>query len=1113
MSFSRVDRVRELFAAALAIAPSERAALLTKACSSDLALRREVEELLALDASDPDSGGLTQGAGSEWLATDLAIDTEENESLPSRIGSFEILRELGRGGMGIVYEAQQEEPLRRVALKVIHPGLISRSLLRRFRQETRALAQLRHPGIAQIYEAGTSLGGEGAASRPYFVMELVEGPTLLNYATEAGLDTPARLELIARVCDALHHAHQKGVVHRDLKPENILVQSADPSTPDTHHTSVLSSAIQPKILDFGVSRFAEEHDSRSVHTQSGQIVGTVPYLSPEQAAGDSAVADIRSDVYSMGIVAFQLLSSTLPFDTAGRTVRAATRVILEESPRRLGSASADFRGDIETIVHKAMNRDPQLRYQSAADMAADIRRYLAQQPIAARPSSAAYALRKFAQRNRALAVVGSASLLLIVGALVIMSMLWESARRANEQAVWQRYRSAMSAASFALTKGEIGIARRQLESTAPRYRGWEYRHLLSRLDQSTSVATPRMSKPFMFVPGTSTEAGIVMVEPHKTRELVRLGDEHSPAAAVDPKLALWYTARASRATHTLKSVGPIIYTPDPESGGPVPHLIAEWPFGADEVLDNPVLSDDGQLLVMLSRRTSGSSLVLIDLSANRVRLISLDPDVFPFRAAVSGDGRRAAISTTFNQRRPPFAQVFDTRTGVSVSMVADLASEARTLLLNRDGSRLIAAFHGGPMGSWDIALDPARSLVRRPFNFDSIENLNFNADQTLLGGGNIDGVVRVFDAATLENTHSLIGHESEVHDVRFLPLPAGGLISAGRDGSVRRWNLSRRSELPMVLCGHTHLVHALAIGSAGHFVATGSWDKTVRLFSLDTGREFASMPTGTFVQALSLSPDDRTIVTREYNGDVRIFDVSTCSQTALIDDRPSSLDQQLFDQNSKRILFDFNPATRTATFFDISSRNWSALPSDQIATVRGSTVNNSASIIARSETRDRWFGTVLYDFRTGREILSIPARRTANESIAFSPDGRTVVAPDDDHHIQAYEVPSGRHIGTFAGHAREVLALVFSPDGSRLFSADYTGTIWIWDTNTREELTQLRGHGEHVRRLAVSPDGTIIVSGARDGTARVWTAPKADLSRSVLSAHSRDGSSASLADR
>ncbi len=297
--------------------------------------------------------------------------------------------------MGVVYEAEQEDPRRRVALKVIRQGMVNRRLLSRFRHEAHVLGQLRHPGIAQIHEAGTA--DAGAGGQPYFAMELVSGRTLIEYADTRGLGTRERLELVARVCDALHHAHQKGVIHRDLKPANILVEEDG----------------QPKILDFGVARATDaDIQTVTVQTDVGEIVGTVPYMSPEQASGDPDALDIRSDIYAIGVISFELLAGRLPYNVRGRTIYEAVRVIREEEPSRLSSIDRAFRGDVETIVAKALEKDKSRRYQSAADVAADIRRYLNDEPIDARPASTMYQLGKFARRHKAIA--GAAGVVAVV---------------------------------------------------------------------------------------------------------------------------------------------------------------------------------------------------------------------------------------------------------------------------------------------------------------------------------------------------------------------------------------------------------------------------------------------------------------------------------------------------------------------------------------------------------------------------------------------------------------------------------------------------------------------------------------------------------------------------
>jgi len=316
--------------------------------------------------------------------------------------------------MGTVYEAEQEKPRRLVALKVIRPGLLTPQRLRRFEQESQLLGWLQHPGIAQVYEAGTADAGHGP--QPFFAMELIRGRTLDQHAVAARLGTRDRLELVARICDAVQHAHQKGIVHRDLKPGNIVIDATG----------------QPKILDFGVARATESDLHATLETGFGQVVGTLPYMSPEQVAGDPAELDTRSDVYALGVILYELLVGRLPYDLPRRSLPEAMRIIHEQEPARLGTIDRALRGDVETIVAKALEKEKDRRYQSAAELAADIRRFLRDEPIVARPSSAAYQLRKFARRNKAL--VGGIAAVFVVLAVAAGVSTWQAVRATKAKA-------------------------------------------------------------------------------------------------------------------------------------------------------------------------------------------------------------------------------------------------------------------------------------------------------------------------------------------------------------------------------------------------------------------------------------------------------------------------------------------------------------------------------------------------------------------------------------------------------------------------------------------------------------------------------------------------------
>ncbi|MEM9065387.1 MAG: serine/threonine-protein kinase [Planctomycetota bacterium] len=483
-------RVSEVFLSACDLAPEAVAPFLDEVCADDGELRRAVEAMLKADrvVEDP-------------LSDEKIDDVPGPASIPKQIGPFRILGEIGRGGMGVVYEAEQAAPARRVAVKVIHPGAATPGMVSRFRRESELLGRLRHLGIAQIYEAGTVESEAG--EQPYFAMELVSGSPLRRYADHHGLDLAARLELLARIADAVQHAHVNGVVHRDLKPENILV-SDEPSGSSSGHAR-FTHVGQPKILDFGVARATgDEARVATLRTSEGQIVGTLAYMSPEQVSAARDV-DARADVYALGVIGYELVSGELPFDLAGLAVPEALRRVCEDEPSRLGTLVSAARGDAETIILKAMEKQADRRYQSASEFASDIRRSLASQPITARPPSTMYQLSRFAKRNRGLvAGVAVAFVILVLG---IIATSWQAITAIRAQ------REALATARFQeqmlsdLDQHEFGVALRQLLLEASAEESEEIRAYLTRIN-TTDVAVALLDEQILSPADRALEADL-----------------------------------------------------------------------------------------------------------------------------------------------------------------------------------------------------------------------------------------------------------------------------------------------------------------------------------------------------------------------------------------------------------------------------------------------------------------------------------------------------------------------------------------------------------------------------------------------------------------------------
>jgi WD40 repeat protein len=1073
MTEPSLHRIEELFDRAVDLELPQRAAFLDEQCGGDADLRAAVEELLELSSKAE--------ADDSLLRSPLAGSRPEEPALPAppvqTIGRYHVLRVLGEGGMGTVYEAEQDNPRRTVALKLIRAGPASDMLLQRFAREAQILGRLQHPGIAQVYDAGVAEGGQ-----PYFAMELIAGVPLDHYASEQALDTRGRLELFARVCDAVQHAHERGVIHRDLKPANILVESSG----------------QPRVLDFGVARAADLGlTAAGGHTEAGQLIGTLAYMSPEQASGDPSSIDPRADVYALGVVLYELLAHRLPYILDGLPLPEAVRVISEQEPARLGSIDADFRGDVETIVAKALQKDKARRYASAGELAADVRRFLGHEPIRARPTSALYQLRKFARRHKALvgAMLGVAAAL---AAGTLVSVLYavradynarlagenarqatenerqatENERQANEnerRARYQTYLARLAAATAALSHHDVADAARQLEAAPKELRGWEWRHLHARLDDSTAD----LPAGYLLRRGSSG-FGLAAF----TLDALVVKDEEGRQISSTPLKSI------PRGAHVIHFVDDTTWLAAEVLDGAA-GLIRIWESnGRDRLLRLPPgrsagvlgFSPDGKRLAVLHH--DRATISVYDLSTSR-ETAHLTWDASNYNGMTfSPDGLRLAVAAN-----SPVVFVWDTDTGQVVAKLQTTKARVLAIAFHPRGDRLLTASQDGSVHQWDLR---SGREVQPPYigHEGEVRAVAYSPDGQRVASAGVDRTLRLWQAEGGQEEGVLHGNTRKVVNLTF-SRDGRRLASQQDDGVGRLWDAGPDATLP-VLRGHRSYVYPVAYTSDGRLIASGSWDGDVRLWDAATGQSVAPLPQGGFVRALALSTDGTRLVAQGDETDgLRVWDVAGRRRIATyktvekglwsVAYRPDGAHIAVVGPGHVIAILDAATGNRLATADVGKVEFW--------ATRRSLAYSPDGRLLAGPYEVNQ---IGLWDTDTYHLVGTLPGHKGTVLSLSFSADGRRLVSAGAESLIKVWDIASKDCLLTLSGHADEVFAAVFHPTEPRIASGGRDRLVRLWDAATGEELVRLPGHSDYVYSLAFSPDGKTLVSSSGDRTLRLW---------------------------
>lgn len=1001
MDPARYQSAVSIFERCLDLEEAGRSAFLDAECATDPQLRAQVEGMLAADAA-------SESAVDHPLMDRLLSSIDEPPPLPDHIGPYRVVREIGRGGMGVVYEAVQSDPARTVALKVLS-AFGSPMLARRLRREAHMLAQLDHPNITRVLDTGVA-DFRGQVT-PYLAMELVDGLRIDEYVRVHSLGLHARIELLAQIADAVHAAHLQGIIHRDLKPANILVsKEADGSN-------------RPKLLDFGVARLCEpQPNMTTLHTATGQLIGTLNYMSPEQLDGSPAT-DPRIDVYAIGVIAYEVLSGEHPIELDGLSVvQAVTKLQARRDPTlTIDGTPAPKR--LEAIVLSALAREPDRRYSSAAELAADLRAFIAGSAVLARPPSASYQLREFARRNRLVVSVSLATIVALAIGLVGTTWFGVSASRKEARSRWMSHRAFIAAASSAIAQADFLTARRMLDDSPVEHRGWEWGYLDAQFTAGAeafggrpvhSVCADPSTASFLAVSGgtvlrwdPSSEEPVELKLSGMVRDLSRFASAGRAAAVLDTGEVVVFDTVSGEVVARFAPVDGLPWqNPSLDGGG-----ARVWMRNAEDgyVMD----VETGEALTIHATRFQRFDAAL---SPDGESILHVSPNAYTMlRDVASGISARA-------RNRYPGAIVTFSPSGERFAVGTTL--------------RTIDVFHTD-------SLTREQTLIGHS---GTVRCLAFADEETLVSSFS-DQTWRVWDLSTGEQRRAgpLAGMAESIAVV-------GDTLVTCDTASDKATSWALREQNVLV---HPEFVYALGWSPDGSMLASTAFERGGTIvWDVATGTPVTELDTaGRTLPTIQFTPDGEHLVHAHVRGGKQQLSAWDTTRWAPLSDTvtESNVRELWGDDAGLRLSMERHAPAGGYVAVRQSAKTW-------VVRRRGREVarlHESENVRAVTWSPD---GRTLV---TGTQPGEAVVRRVPDFSVVaelehvtglwvacFTPDGSRLATGGDDGVIRIFDTATWDLVFELRGHETYVHALKFSPDGALLASGSGDGTIRLWRSST-----------------------------------------------------------------